>query len=163
MQECPCGSNVDYKECCGKYHDGAKLPTAEATMRARYSAFATHNVDFIINSHHPDKRDEVKAEEVEAWAKGSVWHGLNIVSKQAGEAKDKDGIVEFNAFYEVQGKIHKHHEIAEFKKKDDQWYFYDGQLIQDTIKREGPKVGRNDPCPCGSGKKYKKCCLTVSA
>lgn len=28
-----------------------------------------------------------------------------------------------------------------------------------TIKREGKKVGRNDPCPCGSGKKYKKCCL----
>jgi uncharacterized protein YecA (UPF0149 family) len=26
------------------------------------------------------------------------------------------------------------------------------------VKREGPKVGRNDPCPCGSGKKYKKCC-----
>jgi hypothetical protein len=26
-----------------------------------------------------------------------------------------------------------------------------------TIHREGPKVGRNDPCPCGSGKKYKKC------
>jgi preprotein translocase subunit SecA len=25
-------------------------------------------------------------------------------------------------------------------------------------KREQPKVGRNDPCPCGSGKKYKKCC-----
>lgn len=28
-----------------------------------------------------------------------------------------------------------------------------------TIVREGPKIGRNDPCPCGSGKKYKKCCL----
>jgi preprotein translocase subunit SecA len=27
-----------------------------------------------------------------------------------------------------------------------------------TVVREGPKVGRNDPCPCGSGKKYKKCC-----
>jgi uncharacterized protein len=27
-----------------------------------------------------------------------------------------------------------------------------------TVKRAGPKVGRNDPCPCGSGKKYKKCC-----
>ena len=26
-----------------------------------------------------------------------------------------------------------------------------------TVKREEPKVGRNDPCPCGSGKKYKKC------
>jgi preprotein translocase subunit SecA len=27
-----------------------------------------------------------------------------------------------------------------------------------TVQRAGPKVGRNDPCPCGSGKKYKKCC-----
>jgi len=27
-----------------------------------------------------------------------------------------------------------------------------------TVRHEGPKVGRNDPCPCGSGKKYKKCC-----
>jgi len=26
-----------------------------------------------------------------------------------------------------------------------------------TVRREGPKVGRNDPCPCGSGRKYKKC------
>jgi len=26
------------------------------------------------------------------------------------------------------------------------------------LRREAPKVGRNDPCPCGSGKKYKKCC-----
>lgn len=29
----------------------------------------------------------------------------------------------------------------------------------DPFRHEGPKVGRNDPCPCGSGKKYKKCCL----
>jgi preprotein translocase subunit SecA len=28
----------------------------------------------------------------------------------------------------------------------------------ETFRREGPKIGRNDPCPCGSGKKYKKCC-----
>jgi len=27
-----------------------------------------------------------------------------------------------------------------------------------TVAREGPKIGRNEPCPCGSGKKYKKCC-----
>ncbi|MDZ7637918.1 MAG: SEC-C metal-binding domain-containing protein [Bryobacterales bacterium] len=27
-----------------------------------------------------------------------------------------------------------------------------------SVKRAEPKVGRNDPCPCGSGKKYKKCC-----
>jgi len=27
----------------------------------------------------------------------------------------------------------------------------------ETVRRDGEKVGRNDPCPCGSGKKYKKC------
>ena len=32
-------------------------------------------------------------------------------------------------------------------------------LFGDTFEREAPKVGRNDPCPCGSGKKFKKCCL----
>jgi preprotein translocase subunit SecA len=32
-----------------------------------------------------------------------------------------------------------------------------GDDVVKTVKHEGPKVGRNDPCPCGSGKKYKKC------
>ena len=30
---------------------------------------------------------------------------------------------------------------------------------QETVRRQAPKVGRNDPCPCGSGKKYKNCCM----
>ncbi|MDD7601105.1 MAG: preprotein translocase subunit SecA [Firmicutes bacterium] len=30
---------------------------------------------------------------------------------------------------------------------------------QETVRRQSPKVGRNDPCPCGSGKKYKNCCM----
>ena len=34
----------------------------------------------------------------------------------------------------------------------------DGTVAPATIKRQGKKVGRNDPCPCGSGKKYKNCC-----
>ena len=31
--------------------------------------------------------------------------------------------------------------------------------VPKTVRRDEPKVGRNDPCPCGSGRKYKKCCL----
>lgn len=34
----------------------------------------------------------------------------------------------------------------------------DRDVKQETYRREQPKVGRNDPCPCGSGKKYKNCC-----
>jgi preprotein translocase subunit SecA len=33
-----------------------------------------------------------------------------------------------------------------------------GPAPKKTVKREAEKIGRNDPCPCGSGKKYKKCC-----
>jgi preprotein translocase subunit SecA len=33
------------------------------------------------------------------------------------------------------------------------------EFKQETVRRDRPKVGRNDPCPCGSGKKYKNCCM----
>jgi hypothetical protein len=36
---------------------------------------------------------------------------------------------------------------------------YDSYYTHETYVRHEPKIGRNDPCPCGSGKKYKKCCL----
>ena len=41
---------------------------------------------------------------------------------------------------------------------DKQKELYKEQKQSQTVRNEGPKVGRNDPCPCGSGKKYKKCC-----
>ena len=42
----------------------------------------------------------------------------------------------------------------EEKKKE----LYLEQKKSGTVRREGKKIGRNDPCPCGSGKKYKQCC-----
>lgn len=41
---------------------------------------------------------------------------------------------------------------------DKQKELYKEQKRSQTVVNEGPKIGRNDPCPCGSGKKYKKCC-----
>ncbi len=38
------------------------------------------------------------------------------------------------------------------------WYWQTIINKPQTVRREGEKVGRNDPCPCGSGKKYKACC-----
>ena len=50
------------------------------------------------------------------------------------------------------------HEISEFHLIDNKWYYVDGKkpAIQEPTTA---KIGRNDSCPCGSGKKYKKCCL----
>jgi len=45
------------------------------------------------------------------------------------------------------------------KKKRAMQFSHGGSVEKaETVRREGKKVGRNDPCPCGSGKKYKKCC-----
>jgi hypothetical protein len=41
--------------------------------------------------------------------------------------------------------------------------YSDSDEVEDDIIRAGPKIGRNDRCPCGSGKKYKKCCLNTSS
>ena len=58
-------------------------------------------------------------------------------------------------------QIQREEEVEEIRHKQQQDYILSrGEDVPDvqTMKREGKKVGRNDPCPCGSGKKYKKCC-----
>lgn len=58
-------------------------------------------------------------------------------------------------------QIQREEEVEEIRHKQQQDYILSrGEDTPDvqTVKREGKKVGRNDPCPCGSGKKYKKCC-----
>lgn len=47
------------------------------------------------------------------------------------------------------------HYVQALKERKEPAHIYDGRA---SYKRIMPKVGRNDPCPCGSGKKYKKCC-----
>ena len=48
---------------------------------------------------------------------------------------------------------------AKEKKKHDQLvYSHGGEAASQTVRRSNKKIGRNQPCPCGSGKKYKKCC-----
>jgi SEC-C motif-containing protein len=58
----------------------------------------------------------------------------------------------------MDGLKDRHREWASFKKINGDWLYESGAIVPTTIVREEPKVGRNDPCPCGSGKKYKHCC-----
>jgi SEC-C motif-containing protein len=160
MTQCPCGSNKTLEECCGPYLAGdARPPTAEALLRARYSAFATHEVDFIVDTIHPSKRKDADAPALRKWSHESEWLGLEIVSTRNGREADSTGEVEFVASYKADGEELEHHERGEFRREGGSWYFWDGKLVgPGPVRREGPKVGRNDPCPCGSGKKHKKCC-----
>jgi SEC-C motif-containing protein len=81
---------------------------------------------------------------------------LEIVESRGG-ADDTVGEVEFVARYRDGETIHDHHEKGKFRKHEGCWYFVDGKMVgQKPL--ASTKVGRNDPCPCGSGSKYKKCC-----
>jgi SEC-C motif-containing protein len=157
---CPCQSGQSLEECCGRYLDGGQQPpTAEALMRSRYTAYSLGNVDHILATTHPDKRPELKRDSIESWAAESEWLGFEVVATQDGAANDETGEVEFVAYYETAEGPVTHRERSTFSKLDGRWYFVDGEMIkQRPVVRDHPKVGRNDPCPCGSGRKFKKCC-----
>jgi len=160
MSLCPCDSGKEYDACCGPIINGSKeAPTAEALMRSRYSAYAKGAVDHLTDSLHPDHRDGYDPASVKQWADNADWLKLEVVNTSAGGENDNQGTVEFIATYREEGITHAHHEVAEFSRLNGKWYFTDGKLVTPgTVRNPGPKVGRNDPCPCGSGKKYKKCC-----
>lgn len=135
----------------------SEIKTAEELMRARYHAYETCDMEFIKESHDPDNTDGIDWAECEKWARESQWLGLEILSTTKGGEDDKDGIVEFKATYIENGKTIVHHERSYFVKKNGVWFYQKWLPITSTRINEN-RVGRNDPCPCGSGKKYKKCC-----
>lgn len=160
MSACPCSSKIDYADCCGPRHSGEKpAETAEALMRSRYAAFAKQEIGYLMSTVHPDFSDDANEEDTRNWAARAHFTGLTIKRTEKGGVDDDEGIVEFVARYTDQGREAVYHEVGNFKKHEGRWYFTEGyEPKPETIRRALPKVGRNDPCPCGSGKKYKKCC-----
>ena len=158
MNSCPCGSGTAYSDCCEPVITGARpAETAEKLMRARYTAYAGVKTDFIFATTHPDHRQGYDHKGTEEWAAGADWEGLEIVDCRQGGADDAEGQVEFIARYREKGAMRAHHELAHFQKDNGTWYFTDGEMVRPKP-IVASKIGRNEPCPCGSGAKYKKCC-----
>ncbi|MEJ2528816.1 MAG: YchJ family protein [Gammaproteobacteria bacterium] len=160
MAKCHCNSGLDFDNCCGPVLAGERpAATAEELMRSRYSAYVCGEIDYLAESLHPEHRSDYDAAATRRWANNADWLGLEIRSTKDGGESDTEGEVEFIANYRDNGVSHTHHEISRFKKEAGRWYYVDGDTPKvATYKKEQPKVGRNEPCPCGSGKKYKKCC-----
>ncbi len=150
---CECGLEKPFDECCGRFlNGGAKAGTAEELMRSRFVAFGMGDFDYIertqVDPLPPEVRDRKLPE----------WETLKVVTTSKGSEDDSTGVVEFVAHYHHHG-CHNHHEKARFSKVDGEWKYVNGDITEHgTVKRSHPKVGRNDVCPCGSGKKYKRCC-----
>lgn len=156
MTQCPCNPKVEFDLCCGPYLAGKEsAPTAEILMRSRYTAYTLEDFDYLIRTCHKSNRP--KKSDFEEDQKVN-WTGLEIISTEAGGENDDQGMVEFKAHFTVSENDLNHHEKSTFVREKGKWFFMDGDAIRPQQARS-IKIGRNEPCHCGSGKKYKKCCL----
>jgi SEC-C motif domain protein len=160
---CPCRAiDADkraYADCCKPYlEEGKAAPTAEALMRSRYTAFTRGDIDYLENTLAPDARDDFDKKAIAHWATHSQWLGLDLLATEDGREGDETGFVEFIAHFSHEGERYAHRERSLFRKIDGHWFFQEEANRKNAPIVKGPQPGRNDPCPCGSGKKYKKCC-----
>jgi SEC-C motif-containing protein len=151
-EACPCGSGLAYELCCGPIHLGERpAASAEALMRSRYSAYALGLDDYLVHSWHPDTRPDQTLDSPVKWV------GLEIVSTDGGGPDDDEGRVEFCASYLDGDRLEQMCERSRFVRFEGRWVYFDGvpgQGAPATARR----IGRNEPCPCGSGEKFKRCC-----
>lgn len=118
---CPCGSARAHADCCGRLHAGAPADTAEALMRARYSAYVRGDAGYLRASWHPSTRpDALELGDAAA----TRWLGLEV--KRHVPDGDR-ATVEFVARYRVGGgSAARLHEISRFVREDGRWYYLDG-------------------------------------
>jgi len=157
-QTCPCGSDTPFADCCQQLIKGERVSqTAEELLRARYAAFATGAIAFIVETTHSRTRREIDIPYITEWSQTSTWRGLQILGTKV--ISDDKAYVSFEAQYFQHGKDQSHKEKSLFEREHEQWRFVTGEELKNpTVRYETPRTGRNEPCPCGSGKKYKKCC-----
>lgn len=153
---CPCGSGNSYTKCCEPYLSGNAQPaTAEQLMRSRYTAYTQKDSAYLYKTWHAKTQPKtINLDEDEMH-----WDRLELVRTEKGSESDQTGMVEFIAHFTIDGKQGALHEISDFCKENGTWFYVDGESPQPKTVRITNKVGRNDPCPCGSGRKYKKCCM----
>lgn len=158
MTNCPCGTDKSYEECCGPFIKGTHIPkTPETLMRSRYTAFSQGEMAYILSTMSGEITRNFDEESSRQWAKQAKWLGLEVVNAPPVKPSDTVGYVEFKANFLLQDRKQNIHEISEFSFKDERWYYIGGKA-PNGHHQERQKLGRNDPCPCGSQKKYKKCC-----
>lgn len=149
---CPCGSKNDYNQCCGRYIEADELPQyPEQLMRSRYTAYASNNAEYLKKTWHRRTRPAQLQLDTEI-----NWLSLEIIDTQNDQTDDNVAWVKFTAKFKHGACLQSLHELSHFLRENDQWFYIDGKIFQQTLMK---KISRNSSCPCGSGKKFKHCCI----
>lgn len=143
--QCPCGAGRAYESCCLPLHHGVVAETPEALMRSRYAAFVKNLPSYLLETWHSSTRpDRLDLDDSPDWVSLEV-----LESDQQGDK----GQVHFRAIYRVDKGWGYLEERSDFVREAGRWYYLSGKTRDGQL-----KPGRNDPCPCGSGRKFKQCC-----
>lgn len=163
FKDCPCGSGKEYAVCCRDIVAGIKFAkTPLELMRSRYTAHICKEMPHIIRTMKGKALKLFDADKTrDEWFEQCEWKKLDIIDAPETSKYDKDGIVEFKAYYNFNGAEHVLHERSKFQKIGEQWFYIAGQAKNPVIETVN-KTGRNEECACGSGKKYKRCCGATS-
>lgn len=125
---CYCNSEKNFEECCKPLIKGEqKAKTAEQLMRSRYSAYVVADINYLLNTHHATTRPTKERKAILKWAKSVKWVKLEVLHTHKGLAGDKEGFVEFNAYYFDMGKMECIHENSYFVYENKQWYYKLGE------------------------------------
>ncbi|BFM11001.1 YchJ family protein [Simiduia litorea] len=151
-KDCPCCSGHRYPACCRPIHDGAAAASPDALMRSRFSAHALGLLDYILLSWAESARAGVDQLALKGWLEQANFGQLQVLSSRTAGAS---GEVEFIAWYRQGEQLHALHDLSHFIQENGHWRYLNSSAPQLNT----PKLGRNDPCPCGSGKKHKQCCI----
>jgi SEC-C motif-containing protein len=117
---CPCESGKPYQSCCEPNHLGLLAPTAEALMRSRYTAYTLGLEDYLLQTWHPDTRPlTLNLSEDQA----IKWLGLQVKQVTSSETT---ATVNFVARYKIGGKAERLHELSQFVRIENAWYYLRG-------------------------------------
>lgn len=122
-KKCFCDTGLLFIDCCGLYlQDAQKAPTALALMRSRYSAYVTHNADYLLEMTYVSERKYYSKEEILKWATSNKWQKLEILSFT-------ETTVEFKAYFlDASQKPQEHYEYSTFKFENEAWFYVDGKF-----------------------------------
>jgi len=157
---CPCGRGLTFGACCAPVLAQARpAANAEELMRSRFTA---HVVGDFVHLHRTYLGTARRPYVEEPDPENLPWTRLVVHHHEDGP-KPGTATVDFSAYFDDDGSEGVLHEKSEFQLIDGVWYYARPLRTGPApVKAAHPKVGRNDPCPCGSGKKYKQCCLKVA-
>ena len=119
MANCPCGTGLNYDDCCGPYHRSISVaPTAEALMRSRFSAYARRDADYVLRTWHPSTRPRTLDLNPDM-----QWVRLDVLDRTGGALLDAVGTVRFEAHFVDDGKPGVMRENSRFVRENGEWWY----------------------------------------